>query len=99
MIVDQIDQYWRETPMGSGDSADAFANDGMAIGEGINAVMTHDAALNFGREMLKFVGASEVGQDVAQAEFGCRFGKIDVRKPIHLTSISNGQSRDISSSR
>ena len=85
VIVDKINKYWRKTPMRTGDSADALADDGMAVGEGIDAMMASDAALNFGWEMLKFVRASEVGQDVAETEFGCRFGKIDVREPIHFT--------------
>jgi len=84
VIVDQINEYWRETPMRSGDSANALTDDGMAVGEGVDAMMARDAALNFGREMLKFVRASEVGQDVSQTEFSCRFGKVDVREPIHL---------------
>ena len=83
MVVDQVYEDWSKAAVRRRDSADALADDRMAVGEGIDAVVTFDASLNFGREMAEFVGAKEIWKNVAETEFGRGFGEVDVREPIH----------------
>jgi hypothetical protein len=81
-----------------------LANDGVAIGEGVDAMMALDAALEFGREMAEFVWSGEVGKNVAETKFGRWFREIDVREPVHFVAdfklqIANRYRRDVRSSR
>jgi hypothetical protein len=46
MVVDQVDEDWSKAAVRRRDSADALADDRMAICKGIDAVVTFDAALN-----------------------------------------------------
>ena len=84
MVVDQVYEDWSKAAVRRRDSADALADDRMAVGEGVDAVMTGNAALEFAGEVAEFVGAEEIWKNVAETKFGCGFGEVDVSKPVQF---------------
>jgi hypothetical protein len=84
MVVDEVDENWGEAAVRRGNSTEALADDRVAVGEGVDAVMTGNAALEFAGEVPEFVGAEEIWKNVAETKFGCGFGEIDVSKPVQF---------------
>lgn len=83
VIEEQVEEYTAKAPVRRLDTLESSADDGMTIGETIDALVLGDAGLEGGGERGEITGGGhEVGEKITDAVSGIGRGKIEVGEPV-----------------
>ena len=87
MIVENVHEHAAEPAKLAADSRPAALYERMGIGERVDLFMFLSAALEGRAHPAQLLSSHDVGQQIAQAKFDVRLGKINVRQPIQAESF------------